>query len=105
MFDTPERDDVCWGCGFPAGTQRCHVLAKCDGGSDEAANLVLLCQRCHLTQEQECRTQEGRQLFIDSILDGAPYMTSEFYRMTYTPAFQRWVVANKGKFQVARDGE
>lgn len=93
MFDPPDRDDLCWGCGFDACTHRCHILAKCHGGTDDAANLVLLCQRCHLTQEHECQTQEGRKAFVDSMMDGAPYMTSEFYRRMHTPEFKRKMAA------------
>lgn len=64
VFDWGEPD--CWVCGKSvlniqreenvsfskvwdaSRLERCHVLAKQFGGSDEPANLFLLCRKCHL---------------------------------------------------------
>lgn len=45
------EDDYCFACGFEAITERAHILAKCEGGSDEPSNLHLLCSHCHKTSE------------------------------------------------------
>jgi hypothetical protein len=41
---------TCMGCGWSSGGEkldRAHIAAHCDGGSDEAQNLVLVCSGCH----------------------------------------------------------
>ncbi|MBO9540449.1 HNH endonuclease [bacterium] len=45
------EDDYCFACGFEAVTERSHILARCEGGSDEASNLHLLCSHCHKASE------------------------------------------------------
>lgn len=80
MYDPPNAANTCWACGFPACVQRAHILAKCDGGTDEVDNLVLLCARCHLTQEYECRCKTGRERFREAIMSGAPYQSQEIDR-------------------------
>lgn len=71
------RYDTCWGCGFEVGTQRCHIIDRCAGGSDEVSNLVLLCVDCHRTQELVCQTDQGRKKFVEQIVDGAPFMPAK----------------------------
>ena len=80
-------DDYCWGCGIDKGNlDRCHIKARCNGGSDEAYNLVLLCRFCHNhIQESLCYTEEGRQKFIDSIKDGIP-----FFNIMFSFQFQKF---------------
>lgn len=45
---------ICWACGNDCndgcGIYRCHVLARCKGGGDEAGNYFLLCDLCHEEQ-------------------------------------------------------
>ena len=47
--DAMDEWDRCWCCGLSAGKrlQRCHIVAKSIGGTDEAINLVPLCRHCH----------------------------------------------------------
>ena len=45
-------NDACWMCGMVSSKlQRCHILPRCDGGSDDASNLHLLCPGCHQRTE------------------------------------------------------
>lgn len=76
MDDAPEDVNVCWACGFHSGTERCHIQAKCDGGSEDVSNLLLLCRLCHITQETICMDAERRTQFVESVLDGAPFMVA-----------------------------
>lgn len=46
-IDWLEADHRCWRCGCEKNLQRCHIVPHSLGGRDEAANLVLLCKRCH----------------------------------------------------------
>jgi len=59
----PKRSDIaawwkrpaneCWMCGY-GGTddlERCHIVARCEGGPDDAANLQILCSICHRQSE------------------------------------------------------
>lgn len=46
-----EKLDTCFACGSKARTQRCHILPKCEGGTDEIDNLHLLCEFCHTESE------------------------------------------------------
>jgi len=40
--------DLCWRCGnFARVLERCHIVARCDGGLDDVQNLNLLCRTCH----------------------------------------------------------
>lgn len=41
-------DDRCWVCGRIDRLHRAHIIA---GGPGNAANLLLLCQSCHVRQE------------------------------------------------------
>jgi len=48
--DWAEAHKCCWACGRKKGKRnfdRCHIVPRALGGPDSAANLVLLCQRCH----------------------------------------------------------
>ena len=42
--DAHER---CWRCGYKSRLERCHIIPKSLGGSDEAYNLIVLCKKCH----------------------------------------------------------
>ena len=46
--DASEAHERCWRCGCKRSLERCHIVPSSLGGSDEPANLVLLCKRCHL---------------------------------------------------------
>lgn len=45
--------DACFACGISYGdpTERAHILARCDGGTDAVENLHLLCHACHKQSE------------------------------------------------------
>lgn len=49
--------DYCWACGMICGdpkvgwTERAHILARCEGGTDDAENIHLLCPTCHKDSE------------------------------------------------------
>ncbi len=44
--ETKSRDlDVMW---RTCGLQKCHIVARSEGGVDFAYNIVLLCQSCHI---------------------------------------------------------
>ncbi len=45
--DWAEAHKFCWRCGYKARLQKCHIVPKARGGALVAANLVLLCRRCH----------------------------------------------------------
>jgi len=46
------RGDVCFACRMPApGCERAHVVADCEGGAGDAANLHMLCPVCHQDSE------------------------------------------------------
>jgi hypothetical protein len=56
-YDDDFMHDECWACGlkypngFAMSPDRCHVISRCDGGSDECSNLVLMCRNCHQQSE------------------------------------------------------
>jgi 5-methylcytosine-specific restriction endonuclease McrA len=41
----------CFACGFEKTIERCHIIAHCEGGSDDVENLHLLCNKCHIITE------------------------------------------------------
>ena len=48
--DDPEN--MCWSCAYaPTNSdeslQKCHIIPKALGGSDEPSNMVILCVQCH----------------------------------------------------------
>jgi hypothetical protein len=47
--DNMDEWDRCWCCGASEGKrlQRCHIVAKSIGGSDNSSNIVPLCRHCH----------------------------------------------------------
>ena len=68
-------DDMCWGCGVDWPIERCHLLARCKGGSNEADNLVLLCKFCHNhIQEYWSNSKEQSEFIKKKILDHLPFL-------------------------------
>ena len=49
IFGKPKLD--CFACGDVLKIERCHILAKTLGGTDEVSNLHLLCFKCHVESE------------------------------------------------------
>ena len=47
-IDWAEAGQRRWRCGYEKRLQRCHIIPDSLGGKDEPANLVLLCERCHI---------------------------------------------------------
>lgn len=45
--DWAEAHERCWRCGYKSRLERCHIVPHSLGGSEDPANLVLLCRRCH----------------------------------------------------------
>ena len=79
LWDAPDKVNLCWACGFERRTQRCHVVAKADGGKDTVENLLLLCSDCHKLQERACMDVDTRQRFVSEIIEGAPFMQLRIY--------------------------
>jgi hypothetical protein len=50
--DDPDNG-CCFACGFISGRtlERAHIVARCNGGSDDVSNLHLLCHTCHRASE------------------------------------------------------
>jgi hypothetical protein len=68
-------DDMCWGCGFDLQLERCHLLARWNGGTFKCDNLVLLCKFCHNhLQEYWSNSKEKAEFIKEKIIDGAPFM-------------------------------
>ena len=44
-------DKFCFACGLPGYVERCHIIAKHSGGTDDVSNLHLLCAGCHKESE------------------------------------------------------
>ncbi|MFD2755637.1 HNH endonuclease [Comamonas terrae] len=45
--DWTEAHLLCWRCAHKRNLQRCHIVPRSLGGSDQPENLVLLCKQCH----------------------------------------------------------
>ncbi len=45
--DWDEAEKLCWRCAQERLLQRCHIIPRALGGSEEPSNLVLLCGQCH----------------------------------------------------------
>jgi hypothetical protein len=46
-IDWAEAKQLCWRCAQKRSLQRCHIVPRALGGSEEPGNLVLLCAQCH----------------------------------------------------------
>lgn len=51
------RDPICVDCRARESTHADHIVAKRDGGRDEASNLQALCPSCH--SRKTCRQDNG----------------------------------------------
>jgi hypothetical protein len=51
LNDGQIEDKQCFACGHWNHLQRCHIDPLCTGGSNEAANLHILCIVCHKESE------------------------------------------------------
>ena len=45
--DWDEADVRCWRCGHRRSCQKCHIVPKMLGGSDDSSNIIPLCAECH----------------------------------------------------------
>jgi len=45
--DFSDAHERCWRCGYKRRVQKCHIIAKSLGGSDNPDNLIPLCAACH----------------------------------------------------------
>ncbi|MEK2144959.1 HNH endonuclease [Vibrio parahaemolyticus] len=45
--DWAEAETLCWRCAHKRKLQRCHIIPRALGGSEQPSNLVLLCGQCH----------------------------------------------------------
>ena len=82
-YDEDFSANYCWGCGHKCNyLERAHLLAKCEGGTDEENNLILLCRICHVAiQEHVSNTIEEANHIKEMILEGMPFykIHSVFY--------------------------
>jgi ribosomal protein L37E len=46
-MDWTDAHERCWRCGYSSRLERCHIVPKSLGGSDDPSNLILMCKRCH----------------------------------------------------------
>ena len=45
--DEAEAHERCWRCGCKRAFQKCHIVPRQCGGSDDVSNIVPLCSQCH----------------------------------------------------------
>lgn len=45
--DWADAHDRCWRCGAARSLQKCHVVARQFGGSDDYSNIIPMCSECH----------------------------------------------------------
>lgn len=45
--DWDSADIRCWRCGYLRSCQRCHIVPRSLGGSDDVSNIIPLCADCH----------------------------------------------------------
>jgi hypothetical protein len=45
--DWAEAEGLCWRCAHARLLQRCHIIPRSLGGTEDASNLVLLCRQCN----------------------------------------------------------
>lgn len=58
VYSVPNISWRCWACGRMAETERCHIVPRSRGGSEECSNLVLLCKSCHHDAPSVSHSQE-----------------------------------------------
>ncbi len=46
-----EHYHCCFACGSYHRIERAHIVPLCDGGTNDASNLHLLCAKCHIDSE------------------------------------------------------
>ena len=65
-----KTDNTCFKCsatsifGDSVMVDRAHILAVCEGGSDDVSNIHLLCRGCH--KDSEAHSGDEYRLWIDS---------------------------------------
>lgn len=73
-FEFIEEAKTCFACGlnwegFDNPLEGAHIIARCNGGSDEVDNLVLLCRCCHKAQEANSIIRSSREGTLKWILE------------------------------------
>jgi Zn finger protein HypA/HybF involved in hydrogenase expression len=46
-IDWFDAEILCWRCSEKRNLERCHIIPRSLGGSEEPNNLILLCKECH----------------------------------------------------------
>jgi len=68
-------NDYCWGCGFEAQIERCHLLARCKNGGVDVGNFVLLCKFCHNHIQEFWTDNVSEAEYIKKLIDnGLPFL-------------------------------
>ena len=93
----------CFACHWGGGLERCHITARCNGGSDNVDNLHVLCLECHKASEHI----EGKEYFawlncvrekVNRNWFAYHYHKREYFIKNPSAKFLAWIKENKKDF-------
>ena len=99
----------CFACGWGGRLERCHIIAKHNGGNDNAANLHVLCAACH--DESECI--EGKEYFawfnymrekVSQNWFAYHYQKQEYHIKYPSNHLVDWIKKNRKDFYLKHEG-
>ena len=76
----------CFICGHeaPGNLERAHIIPRCEGGTDDASNIHLLCHVCHrITEYHICRSK-----YWAFVMDPSSTNIARNWPMSYASAAQ-----------------
>ena len=74
----------CFAFGRLGKIQRCHIKARCNGGTDDVKNIHLLCVACHDESETLCGLSYWRWYRHKRYVEFDEIMQKEIYRFKIT---------------------
>jgi hypothetical protein len=106
-FDVMDQDNACFACGHAWDEndvpEKAHILARCDGGSDTAENLHMLCHECHKTSETLSGYKYWAWFYERTIMDRI-WQVGAMYGMNLNPLIQKLAaIAREEGFEEGRN--
>lgn len=87
IADANDGQQWCFACGFTGrlpALDRAHLVARCNGGTDDVSNIVLLCRECHRAFDAVDRTRDDGLDWIArrSVLDLVIHLVVDIAALT-----------------------
>jgi len=93
----------CFACSWGGKLERCHIIARCNGGNDNVENLHVLCTTCH--DDSEYKEEKEYFAWLNYVREKVSrnwfayhYQKREYDIKNPSPQLVAWIKQNKKDF-------